>query len=533
MTSAVMAIDVGSTGARAGVFDLDGHLLGYGAHGFEVHRPQGEHAEHDSAQIWSAVCAAAQAARAAAALPASAISGLAFDATCSLVLLDAHGAPVTVSTTQADRWNVLMWADHRATAQARAITQTGHRVLAHVGGTMSPEMQLPKLMWLREHLPAAWARYGHAFDLADFLTWKATGSVGMSTCTVTCKWGYLAHAEGWPDDLLQAIGLGGLRRQMQLPARALPVGSRAGNLAPASASELGLCAGTAVGVGLIDAHAGALGVLSATEPDTLDTHLAMIAGTSNCHMALSREPRRVPGVWGPYLGAVWPGWWLNEGGQSATGAVLDHLLDWHAAAQTLGSDRHGAIGAGIERLRQAQPQTFGAGLLVAPDFNGNRSPLADPQLRGTIHGLDLDASFDGLARLYHAAALGIGYGTRHIIDTLNAHGYAITQLNLTGGHSRSPLLVQIYADATGCDVLLPRESDAVLLGSAIGAALAAGHFQHGAQAGKAMVHPGSRVQPTPATRSRYEREYAAFRLLLEQRTLLSEQLRAPSAPLPS
>ncbi|MCZ4316473.1 FGGY-family carbohydrate kinase [Comamonadaceae bacterium G21597-S1] len=520
MTAAVVAVDVGSSGARAGVFDLSGRMLGYGAHSFDVHRPAADHAEHDSAQIWRAVCAAVQAARDAAGVSPSRIAALAFDATCSLVMLDARGVPVTVSTTLEDRWNVLMWADHRATHEAQAITASGHRVLAHVGGTMSPEMQLPKLMWLREHLPQAWARYGHAFDLADFLTWKATGTPGVSNCTVTCKWGYLAHEDGWPDDLLQSIGLASLRRQMQLPARAWPVGGCAGRLSADSAAELGLAAGTAVGVGLIDAHAGALGVLGGTAPDALDRQLALIAGTSNCHMALSRAPRRVPGVWGPYLGAVLPEWWLNEGGQSATGAALDHLLDTHTAASTLGADRHHAICEYIGRQRQADPLGFGSGLLVVPDFNGNRSPLADARLRGVIHGLDLDASFDGLAKLYHATALGIAFGTRHIIDTLNAQGYAIDQLNMTGGHARSPLLVQIYADATGCDVMLPREGDAVLLGTAIAATLADGHFADFAQAGKAMAHQGSRVRPAATTRHRYDREYAAFRLLVTQRGAL-------------
>ena len=78
--------------------------------------------------------------------------------------------------------------------------------------------------------------------------------------------------------------------------------------------------------GLIDAHAGALGVLGAftREVDTIDRHLALIAGTSSCVMALSAEARPTNGVWGPYFGAVLPGVWLNEGGQSATGALLDH-----------------------------------------------------------------------------------------------------------------------------------------------------------------------------------------------------------------
>src|SRR5687767_10587606 len=107
MAHHVLAVDVGSSAARAGVFDTHGRLVGSAAQGFEVHRPAPDHAEHDALQIWSAVGQAVRGALAAAAVAPHDIAGLAFDATCSLVLLDAHGAPVTASTTGLDRWNVV------------------------------------------------------------------------------------------------------------------------------------------------------------------------------------------------------------------------------------------------------------------------------------------------------------------------------------------------------------------------------------------------------------------------------------------
>jgi FGGY-family pentulose kinase len=521
---AVLAVDVGSSAARAGVFSREGRQLGAASHAFEVHRPQPDHAEHDALQIWQTVGQAVRGALAAAGVGAGDIAGLCFDATCSLVLLDERGAPVTASTTGADRWNVVMWADHRATAEAARINATGHKVLDYVGGAVSPEMELPKLMWLQRHLPQAWARYGRAFDLADWLTWQATGVAAVSACTVTCKWGYLNHEAGWPDDLLRELGLADLRERLRLPARAQPVGGRAGTLTRDAAAALGLQEGTPVGVGLIDAHAGALGVLAGHAGD-LDRRLALIAGTSNCHMALSPAARPVPGVWGPYYGAVMPDLWLNEGGQSATGALLDHVLDSHAASAQLGPDRHAAMARLLLERRAADP-AYASDLLVLPDFHGNRSPLADPALRGSIHGLDLDASLEGLARLYHAAAVGIAYGTRHIVQTLNARGYAISRLHLTGGHAKSPLLVQVYADATGCDVVLPRESDGVLLGTALAAAAAAGVHANLAQAGRAMVADGGRVSPQPATAAVHERGWRAFGLMVQQRQALRDVLAA-------
>lgn len=532
MTDAlVLAVDVGSTSARAGVFDLSGRMLSTASAAFDIHRPQTDHAEHDSEQIWCAVGIAVREAVAACGQPAAAIRGVAFDATCSLVMLDARGAPASVSTSGQDRWNVVMWADHRATVEADEITPTGHKVLDFVGGTVSPEMELPKLMWLKRHLPAAWARYGMAMDLADFLTWRATGIVAASACTVTCKWTYLNHeSPGWQADLLARVGLDGLQQQLRIPAMASQLGDKVGGLCQAAAQAWGLEAGIAVGVPMIDAHAGALGVLGATPAGELDQRLALIAGTSNCHMALSRDPRAVPGVWGPYFGALLPGWWLNEGGQSASGALLDHVLKSHAQGAALGDDPHRAIGEHIMRRRAEAGPAYAQDVLVVPDFFGNRSPLARPDVRGVVHGLDLDASLEGLARLYHASAVGIAYGTRHIIDALNASGYRIRQLHLTGGHAKSPLLVRLYADATGCEILLPREADGVLLGTALLAATAAGHYADLLAAGQAMVHTSERVMPDPDARDIHRRGYAAFRRMLAQRQEVLDILAGAGAP---
>src|SRR5690606_698094 len=175
--SLLVGVDVGTGSARAGVLTGKGVLLGRAEHPIAMNRTDANHAEHDSAQIWQAVCAAVRDALAVAGADPASVVGIGFDATCSLVVRDAGGRPVTVSTNGDDNWDTIVWLDHRALAQAEECTQGGHGVLDFIGGVMSPEMEVPKLMWLKRHMPASWARAGMMFDLADFLSWKATGSL--------------------------------------------------------------------------------------------------------------------------------------------------------------------------------------------------------------------------------------------------------------------------------------------------------------------------------------------------------------------
>ncbi len=440
------------------------------------------------AQIWEAACAALKAARGEAAVPAEAVAGLSFDATCSLVLRDGAGGPVTVSVGGEDRWDTVLWLDHRALAEAEECTATGHRVLEHSGGSMSPEMQVPKLMWLKRRLPASWARVGQAFDLADFLTWRATGNPARSQCTLTCKWSYLAHEEpGWQAEFLEAVGLGDLLARTGQPARATPVGADLGPLTAAAAGELGLTPATRVAAGLIDAHAGAVGVLGGLAGAELERNLALIAGTSSCVMGFSREPRRTPGVWGPYLGGALPGLWMNEGGQSTSGALLDHVVRLSGAEPTAAA--HARVVARIGELRAVEPD-LAPRLHVLPDFHGNRSPLADPRALGVISGLDLEAGFDAFCRLYFRTAVGIALGLRHILAHLAERGYVVDRLHVAGGHARNPLLMELYADATRCRTVEPAAPDAVLLGTAMVAAAGCGLHPGLAAAGAAMQQGG-------------------------------------------
>ena len=149
-----LGVDVGTASVRAALFDAAGTMRGAATHPIRVERPQEDFVEQSSDDIWAACGVAVRGALEQAKASPGSVAGVGFDATCSLVALDAHDRPVTVSPTGDDTWNVVVWMDHRATALASRINETKHELLRYVGGVVSPAMQTPKLLWLKENLPA-------------------------------------------------------------------------------------------------------------------------------------------------------------------------------------------------------------------------------------------------------------------------------------------------------------------------------------------------------------------------------------------
>ncbi|HEX3344337.1 MAG TPA: FGGY-family carbohydrate kinase [Polyangiaceae bacterium] len=524
-----LGVDVGTGSARAAVFDAKGTMRGMGTHPIRTERPAEDFVEQSSDDIWSACGVAVRAALEVAGVGAESIAGVGFDATCSLVVLDAHDRPVTVSPTGDDTWNVVVWMDHRATALAARINATEHEVLRYVGGVVSPEMQTPKLLWLKENLPGTWRRAARFLDLPDFLVYRATGADVRSLCTTVCKWTYLGHdGRGWQRGFFDAVGLGELADEgfARIGTDVRPMGERAGVLTNRSARELGLAEGTPVAVAIIDAHAGGLGTLGAaleggaTTPAGLESRLALIGGTSSCHMAVAREPRFVPGVWGPYFSAMVPGMWLAEGGQSATGALVDHVIASHARGAELEADaraRRTTVYALLnERLdvlaaAAAFPAALTRDLHVLPDHHGNRSPRADPTLRGMVSGLKLTESLDALALVYLATVQAVAHGTRHIVDVLRAHGYPLDTILACGGGTKNDVFLREHADATGCRVVLPAEPEAVLLGAAVLGAVASGDRPSIVEAMPEMTRAGRTIEPTRGDVARFhDAKHAVF-----------------------
>ncbi|KAF3426115.1 hypothetical protein E2986_08939 [Frieseomelitta varia] len=548
-----VGVDVGTGSVRAALVSSKGKIVKMTTCPLEIFHPAPNFYEQSSDNIWSAVCHVVK--TVVADISADNVKGIGFDATCSLVAIDKTGSPVTVSPTGEDKQNVILWMDHRAQEEADFINAQGHEMLQYVGGKVSLEMQTPKMLWLKKNLPSSWNRAALLFDLPDFLTWKATDSESRSLCSLVCKWNYSADPDGnnkWNEEFFDQIQLRDLKKDnwrkigndVRTPGDPVDQG-----LSAKAASELGLQKGTAVGTSLIDAHAGGLGMIGCSIPGifpNLQSRLALICGTSTCHMIVNEKKLFVSGVWGPYFSAMVPGLWLSEGGQSATGKLLDHIIDTHPATpgilKSLSGNKH--IQQYLSELLQTMTDQkalkdvsyLTKDIHVWPDFHGNRSPLADPTLKGMvfqlniitqISGLSLSVDQENLALLYLATVQALTYGTRYILETLEAAGHRIDTLLICGGLSQNPLFIQIQADVLGLPVLCPVEKESVLIGAAILGSYAAGKFNTIYDAIQTMGGSANVIKPKNECYKYHLQKYRVFRRMVQDqkdyRDIMSEE----------
>ncbi|KAF2205009.1 Pentulose kinase [Delitschia confertaspora ATCC 74209] len=503
-----IGIDVGTGSARACIMNDQGDIVGLASENIGLWQPQTGYYEQSTTDIWRCVCSSVKAAIAQKNIDPSTIRGIGFDATCSLAVLDKDtDEPICVTGPYFDNRdrndrNIILWLDHRPVEETEKINATKHHLLRYVGGTMSIEMEIPKVLWLKQNMSKELFERCKFYDLTDALTHMATGSDSRSLCTVVCKQGYVpvgvdGSVKGWQEEFLKEIGLEDLAEDNfkrmggvdKVNGRYLTAGEMVGTLSEKAAADMGLSSGIAVGTGVIDAYAGWIGTVGAkvdldqeslasnapkNDVSQAFTRLALVAGTSTCHLAMSREPVFVDGVWGPYRDVLIPGYWMAEGGQSATGELLKHVIETHPASQEATSAAKASNINVYDYLNQhlnemASEQSapsisyLARHLFFYGDLFGNRSPIADPNMRGSIIGLSADKSINSLALYYYAAMEFIALQTHQIIQTMNKAGHVIRSIFMSGSQCQNEVLMKLMASACGMEVVLPKFVDAAVV----------------------------------------------------------------------
>jgi len=240
----------------------------------------------------------------------------------------------------------------------------------------------------------------------------------------------------------------------------------AGNLCEMWANTLGLAAGIPIAIGEFDVHYGAIG--AGVDEGTL----VKVIGTSTCDCGVvkaDKEVPDVPGICGIVKGAILPGYFGVEAGQSAVGDIFA----WYVERVL-----KGGVETHIRLTEEASHLSPGESGLLALDWNnGNRTILVDPLLSGLLVGQTLHTS---QAEIYRALIEATAFGARAILERLDEYGVPVNRVVCAGGIAeKNPMLMQIYADITGREMLISGSSQTCALGSAVSAAVVAGSEKGG------------------------------------------------------
>ena len=442
------------------------------------------------------------------------VIGLGVDTTgSSPIPVDARNRPLALDprwrkNLHAQCW---LWKDHTSHREAARITALAaqHRpqFIAKCGNTYSSEWFWAKIWHCRTVAPKVFAAAYSWVELCDWVPSVLAGVtdpglVKRGICAAGHKALYSADWGGLPDKEFLALldpALADLRDRLYPEAHDATVS--AGALSEAWAKKLGLPAGIPIAIGEFDVHYGAIacGVAEGT--------LVKVIGTSTCDCGVVSAGKAVPdipGICGIVPGAILPGFYGIEAGQSAVGDIFKWWVETVCGGDAA---RHARL------TREVARQKPGASGLLALDWqNGNRTILVDPLLTGLIVGCTLHTT---QAEIYRALIEATAFGARAIIERLREYGVRVDRIVCAGGIAeKNPLLMQIYADVTGCTMRVSASSQACALGSAISAAVLAGAHPDFAIAQRKMtsLKPVA-YRPRPAAKKTYDALYALYRQL--------------------
>lgn len=489
----VIGIDVGTTSVRLAIISFRGDdsqsVVVLSSHEKEIsHFQDGVKFEQSSQEIWDAICYCCKESLKKANISGNAIRGIAFSATCSLVIVDDELNKLKYPN------DVIMWMDHRAIEEAQVVSESGSKVLAQFGGICSPEFSLSKLIWLKKHQPTRLEAARGIFELPDWLVYRCLDDTvaencPRSVCCLTCKWGFNPDEKQHCEYVMQL----GPKVGEKVGTKFYGPGKLAGSLGHRSAQELGLLESAqlndlnkentepklevAVGVSLIDAHSGMLAMLSLPLQEygiascRIGSTFCSLAGTSSCHMLLSEEQTFVKGIWGPYKNVILDDYYLLEAGQSLTGKLIEICITTHEEGKAMlagGKRLYDVIqelNSGLINGRANSTQGSCTDLLVLPFFHGNRSPLANPRLMGGVYGLKASGT-RSLMEYYVATIESICYETKSIVETL---GTKLDTMLVSGGLMKNTYYMQTLANVLNCRVLKMSldDIDFMVMGSAL------------------------------------------------------------------
>jgi xylulokinase len=453
-----LGIDIGTTGTKAVVIDTTGTLIADATVEHPVSYPKPGWAEQNPEDWWTSTVAAVKRCTSvgtdiAARIEAIGLSGQMH----GLVTLDAGGDIVRPC---------ILWNDSRSAAICERLhgSEPGlATVLRTTGNRVFPGFQAPKLLWLREHEPAAFARTAKVLLPKDWLRHRLSGAYMAEPSDASGTAVFDCARRTWSDEML-AI--------MRLPRALFPdvaeSPEHSTRLSPDAARALGLRAGIGIAGGAGDQAAAAIGSGICAE-GTVSCNI----GTSGVVFAAGNSWRPTPnGELHAFCHAI-PNRWHFMGVMLSAGGSLRWFRDTLAPDAAAEAAARGIDAYDILAERAQRVAVGSDGLVFLPYLTGERCPIPDPAIRGGFAGLDVSHGRDHLAR---ATFEGITAGLAGNVDLMRTLGVDVREVRLSGGGARSPFWRSMCADMFDASVCLLASEASGAFGVALLAAVGSGAF---------------------------------------------------------
>ena len=486
---AIMGVDIGTTGCRAVIYRQDGVAIANHSLEYPLYTPQAAWAEQDPEEIFQAVVKVTRRAADEARNAGQVIAGVCFSAVMhSIIPVDVSGQPLH---------RMLIWADSRSqqyTEKLKAEYDAG-QIYHKTGCPMHPMYPLSKVLWFKHEQPEIFARTAKLIGIKEYVIHRLTGRFVVDKSLASATAIYNIHTLEWDPELLAILGI-----SADLLPEVRPTTHIEQGLKPEMALAVGLEANIPLILGASD------GVLSTLGSGTVNPgQVTAMIGTSGAVRLVTDKP---------YADDKRRTWCYNLteekwvlGGAISNGGIA---FRW-ARDKFAGSEQRVAEKLGLDTYeilsRYAEQKSAGSdGLIMLPQFSGERAPYYNANARGVLFGLNLN---HGKRHLVRATLEGIVYSMFSIFRALEEVSGNAIEIRASGSFTRSTLWVQIMADVFGRVITVPGEPEGSAFGAAILGMYALGIISDIKEVNN-FINIKERYQPDMENHQLYQELYAIY-----------------------
>lgn len=494
MGTYLLGIDIGTSACKIVVFDRRGRLQAAETGNYKVYYPEPGWAEQDPGEWWAAVCRAIPRALEAGHIRPQEIAGIGLAGqSWSAVALNASGEVLCRTP---------IWMDTRAAEICREMSDRigSDRILDLCGNPLQPSYTTGKILWYRRYAPDLYGSCRHILQSNSYIAYRLTGVLSQDLSQ-----GYGLHCfdmrrGSWDGDMARELGIAA-----DLLPEIFPCHAVIGGVTEQAARACGLCPGTPVVAGGLDAACGALGA-GVIHPGQTQEQGGQAGGMSICTDRAMGDARLILSF------HVMPGRRLLQGGTTGGGGVMRWMeRELGAYERMIAGDQNKRSLDLFNELAEAVP-AGSDGVVFLPYMAGERSPIWDPNAKGVFYGLDFSKTKGHLIR---AAMEGVAYSLRHNLDVAESLGAKAEVLRSMGGSANSLVWTQIKSDITGKPIEVPASDTATSLGAALLAGVGVGLYEDFDRAVAETVEIKREHRPNPDRKAAYEANYRVYLELYE------------------